>query len=284
MYPPPPGPIPSPGLSSDALPTLTAAAVTPATAALPASALTALLVWCAALSCIDIRYRRLPNNLTLPGAVAVLSFAAGAGRLGIAVAGALLLAGPYLLVHLAEPAALGAGDVKLALGLGAATALGGAQCWVWAALGAPLLSGAGGMVLLFARRVWRSRGPGNTAARGPRRTWDADEDRAGGDALPRRPGDCPGSGPPPAHPRQPRDTVRLGRLRRVISMTSVGRSRGAGANPGGGGSVSIGAETVSEVEAGSRPRDSGAGGGRGGTLAHGPGMCLASLVALVVAG
>ncbi|MFE6857990.1 prepilin peptidase [Nocardia sp. NPDC057668] len=99
-------------------------------------------LWCAVLSRIDLRERRLPNALTAPGVAGVLGYGFLQGRAGTAALGALLLVCPYLLVHLCAPAALGAGDVKLAAGLGAATALGGAHAWVWAALAAPALTTA----------------------------------------------------------------------------------------------------------------------------------------------
>ncbi|MGW4248675.1 prepilin peptidase, partial [Nocardia sp. NPDC004722] len=86
--------------------------------------LLALALWCAALSACDLRARRLPDALTLPGAVVVLAYGFAAGAALPALFGAALLTLPYLAVHLAHPAALGAGDVKLAVGLGAATALG----------------------------------------------------------------------------------------------------------------------------------------------------------------
>lgn len=112
-----------------------------------------LLLWCAALSAADLRHRRLPNTLTLPGAGLVLGYAWLDGRWPIALAGALLLALPYALVHLAMPAALGAGDVKLALGLGGACALTGAPAWTWAAVGAPLLTALAGAGALLAQRL-----------------------------------------------------------------------------------------------------------------------------------
>ena len=105
-----------------------------------ASAFGVVLLWVAALTVYDIRHRRLPNALTLPGALAVLAVAAGCGRGLPALAGALGLAALYLLVHLAIPAAMGAGDVKLALGLGGLTGAFGADVWLLAALGAPLLT------------------------------------------------------------------------------------------------------------------------------------------------
>lgn len=43
-------------------------------------------------------------------------------------------------MHLVTPAAMGAGDVKLAVGLGALTGYFGVEVWVLAALAAPLLT------------------------------------------------------------------------------------------------------------------------------------------------
>ncbi|MEZ0365724.1 prepilin peptidase [Mycobacterium sp. pUA109] len=111
----------------------------------------AVLLWLGALSGYDAVCRRLPNWLTLPGAVSILAGAALAGRGGPAAAGALALAGVYLLVHLVVPTALGAGDVKLALGVGALTGCFGVDVWVLAALGAPVLTA--GWALLRGVRV-----------------------------------------------------------------------------------------------------------------------------------
>ena len=66
-----------------------------------------VLAWLAALSCYDIRERRLPNPLTLPGAAVILLAAAVAGRGVPALAGAAALTAVYLLVHLVAPAAMG---------------------------------------------------------------------------------------------------------------------------------------------------------------------------------
>ena len=81
----------------------------------------AVVIWAAALSAVDLRWRRLPNPLTLSGAVLITVGAAVCGRGQAAVLGAGALGGLYLAVHLADPAALGGGDVKLALALGALT-------------------------------------------------------------------------------------------------------------------------------------------------------------------
>lgn len=118
-------------------------------------AFAALIIWCAVLSGIDIRTRRLPDVLTLMGAAAVLAVAVASGRGAPACAGALLLAVPYLLVHLISPAACGAGDIKLALGTGAAAACGSAHSWVWAAIGAPLLTAMAGAGIHVATRYRR---------------------------------------------------------------------------------------------------------------------------------
>ena len=71
-------------------------------------AVTVVLLWTGALSIIDIRFRRLPNELTLGGAVVIVTGAAVAGHGAPAAAGASALAGLYLVVHLWSPAAMGA--------------------------------------------------------------------------------------------------------------------------------------------------------------------------------
>jgi leader peptidase (prepilin peptidase)/N-methyltransferase len=116
----------------------------------------AVLVWLAVLSCYDIRQRRLPNRLTLPGAGVILLAAAVAGRGLPALTGAAALAGVYLLVHLVAPAGMGAGDVKLAIGLGGLAGCFGAEVWFLAALSAPLLTALCGVVAM-------SRGAGGSA-------------------------------------------------------------------------------------------------------------------------
>lgn len=116
-----------------------------------------VLAWLAALSCYDIRERRLPNALTLTGAAAILAVATLAGRGWPALAGAAALTGIYLLVHWVAPGGMGAGDVKLALGVGALTGCCGAGVWFLAAFGAPLLTALIGVIA-------RLRGAANGAA------------------------------------------------------------------------------------------------------------------------
>ncbi|WP_107087511.1 prepilin peptidase [Streptomyces rimosus] len=90
-----------------------------------------LVAWLAAapvavlLAVVDWRVRRLPDVLTLPlagGAALLLGGAAlgteAAGSWGGAVLGGFALAGFYYVLYLINPAGMGLGDVKLAIGLG----------------------------------------------------------------------------------------------------------------------------------------------------------------------
>ncbi len=104
--------------------------------------------WLITLSAFDIRHRRLPNVLTLPGAGLILMGAAITGNGLAAVLGGVTLFAVYAAVHLAAPAALGAGDVKLALGIGALTGAYGVQTWLLCAVGASAVTGLLGVVAL----------------------------------------------------------------------------------------------------------------------------------------
>jgi len=110
-----------------------------------------VLVWLGALSVYDVRVRRLPNWLTMPGAAAIVATAAVHGRGGPAVVGAVALFVGYAVVHLMSPTAMGAGDVKLAIGIGALTATFGSDVWLLAAIGAPLLTAGVAVVMLIRR-------------------------------------------------------------------------------------------------------------------------------------
>ena len=112
---------------------------------------TCVLAWLAVLSVYDIRERRLPNWLTLPGAAFIVAAAAVHGRGASAVLGAVALFAVYAVVHLVSPAAMGAGDVKLAIGIGALTGAFGGDVWVLAALGAPLLTAVWAAVAVLRR-------------------------------------------------------------------------------------------------------------------------------------
>ncbi len=110
-----------------------------------------IALWLALLTVVDLREHRLPNMLTLPGATAILLGAALSGRGVPALVGAVALAGGYLVIHLISSAAMGAGDVKLALGVGGLAGAFGTGTWMVAALGAPLLTAGWG--LLSGRRL-----------------------------------------------------------------------------------------------------------------------------------
>jgi leader peptidase (prepilin peptidase)/N-methyltransferase len=125
-------------------------------------AVACVLTWLAALTVYDVRQRRLPNALTLPGAVVVLIAAAFAGRGAAALLGALALTAIYLAVHLIVPAAMGAGDVKLAIGVGALTGAFGVDAWLLAAVAAPLLTALWGIVVVWPRGAGASEATGNT--------------------------------------------------------------------------------------------------------------------------
>ena len=119
-----------------------------------------VLAWLVALSVYDIRKRRLPNWLTMPGAVVILATASVYGRGAPAVVGAVALFAVYAVVHLVSPVAMGAGDVKLAIGIGALTGTFGSDVWMLATLGAPLLT-AGWAIVAVLRRS------GQTVPHGP---------------------------------------------------------------------------------------------------------------------
>ncbi len=119
-----------------------------------------VLAWFVGLSWYDITQRRLPNWLTVPGGVAILAGTAAVGHGAPAVAGAVSLFAIYLALHLVGPAGMGAGDVKLAVGIGALTGAFGVDVWLLAALGAPLLTAGWALVL-------RVRSAEQTAPHGP---------------------------------------------------------------------------------------------------------------------
>lgn len=108
----------------------------------------AVVAWLTALTMFDVRQRRLPNALTLPGAAVIVIAAAADGRGTFALVGACALVLPYLVVHAVAPASMGAGDVKLAFGAGALTGAFGIDVWALAAVGAPLLTAVWGIVVV----------------------------------------------------------------------------------------------------------------------------------------
>ncbi|MBQ0828819.1 prepilin peptidase [Streptomyces sp. RG38] len=114
------------------------------------------------LAVVDLRVRRLPDPLTLPlaaAALALLGLAAlvpgHAGRWSTALLGALALgAGHYALYRL-NPAGMGFGDVKLALGAGAVLGWYGWPAVMLGTLAGFLLGAVYGGALVLAGRANR---------------------------------------------------------------------------------------------------------------------------------
>jgi leader peptidase (prepilin peptidase)/N-methyltransferase len=98
--------------------------------------------------------------LTIPGAVVILAGSAASGRGVPAVVGAAALFGVYLVVHVLAPAAMGAGDVKLAAGIGGLTGAFGVDVWAVSAVAAALLTAGAAVAVLL-------RGTGSTVPHGP---------------------------------------------------------------------------------------------------------------------
>jgi len=116
--------------------------------------------WCVCASTVDLLARRLPNTLTLGGAAAALVAATATGHGRSALAGALLLTVPLLVAHLVAPWSLGAGDVKLALGLGAVTGTTGPGAVLLAALLPSVLTVLAALVVRLRERHRRTQGSG----------------------------------------------------------------------------------------------------------------------------
>ncbi|MFJ9179072.1 prepilin peptidase [Streptomyces sp. NPDC102360] len=114
------------------------------------------------LATVDFAVHRLPDVLTLPlagltvlalGGAALLPEAGGAWS--GALWGALGLGGGYLLLLLAYPKGMGFGDVKLAVGLGAALGWYGWGVLFLGAFAGVLFNGLYALVLVVARRAGR---------------------------------------------------------------------------------------------------------------------------------
>ncbi|AEG43397.1 A24 family peptidase [Isoptericola variabilis] len=117
----------------------------------------------AALGVVDARTHRLPDAVLLPTSAAtalllVLAALVGGdlGAAGRAAAGAAVLGGAYLLLHLAHRSGLGLGDVKLAVLTGGVAGWYGWGVLAGAAALPFLLGGTVALVLLATRRASRS--------------------------------------------------------------------------------------------------------------------------------
>jgi leader peptidase (prepilin peptidase)/N-methyltransferase len=124
-----------------------------------------LLAWLAVpLAAADLARHRLPDALTLPaypvlGLAVALAAACGPDPgLGLrAVLGVLLFGGAHAVVRVLAPAALGAGDVKLAGSLGAVL---GALGWAALVVAAVLAAVITLLLALGRRRAVAPHGPG----------------------------------------------------------------------------------------------------------------------------
>jgi leader peptidase (prepilin peptidase)/N-methyltransferase len=131
-------------------------AADPAAVAFPSAAVAPVVVLAAA---IDLRWHRLPDRLTLPGAAAVGAASALAAAIerdaAIAVraaAGAAVVSVILLAIHLVSPAGMGFGDVKLGLALGLALGATAIASALVALLVAMVTGAVAGLVLLARHR------------------------------------------------------------------------------------------------------------------------------------
>ncbi|MEU0216770.1 A24 family peptidase, partial [Streptomyces sp. NPDC006265] len=114
------------------------------------------------LTVVDFRVRRLPDPLTLPfagAALALLGLTAfvpeHAGVWTTALLGSLALGGGYFVLFLINPAGMGFGDVKLALGTGAALGWYGWPTVMLGTFAGFLLGALYGAALVVTRRATR---------------------------------------------------------------------------------------------------------------------------------
>lgn len=127
-----------------------------------------LVVWLLAapvavlLALVDHRVHRLPDVLTLPLAAAVLALLgiaaalpSDAGSWLTALLGGLALGATYLVLYLINPAGMGFGDVKLALGLGTALGWYGWPVLVTGAFAGVLYGAVYGLGMVALRRAGR---------------------------------------------------------------------------------------------------------------------------------
>ncbi|MDQ1017153.1 prepilin peptidase [Streptomyces afghaniensis] len=114
------------------------------------------------LTAVDFRVRRLPDPLTLPFAAAALALLGltalvpeHAGEWTTALLGSLALGGGYFVLFLINPAGMGFGDVKLALGAGAVLGWYGWPTVMLGTFAGFLLGALYGGALVVARRAGR---------------------------------------------------------------------------------------------------------------------------------
>ncbi|OXS31860.1 prepilin peptidase [Streptomyces sp. XY006] len=114
------------------------------------------------LTVVDFRVRRLPDPLTLPFAAAALALLGltalvpeHAGQWTTTLLGSLALGGGYFVLFLVNPAGMGFGDVKLALGAGAVLGWYGWPTVMLGTFAGFLLGALYGLTLILTRRATR---------------------------------------------------------------------------------------------------------------------------------
>ncbi|GHD93666.1 prepilin peptidase [Streptomyces naganishii] len=114
------------------------------------------------LALVDHRVHRLPDVLTLPLAAATAALLglaallpASAGSWPTALLGGLALGAAYFVLHLVNPSGMGFGDVKLALGLGAALGWYGWPVLILGGFAGLLYGSVYGLGLVLLRRAGR---------------------------------------------------------------------------------------------------------------------------------
>ena len=144
------------GLATGAIAGVLVLAADPAGLAFPSAAVAPVVVLAAA---IDLRWHRLPDRLTLPGAAAVGAATVVAAAIERdtaivvrAVAGAAVVSGLLLVIHLFSPGGMGFGDVKFGLLLGFYLGEVSVGLAVWALLLGSLIGVALALPVAVARR------------------------------------------------------------------------------------------------------------------------------------
>jgi leader peptidase (prepilin peptidase)/N-methyltransferase len=119
-----------------------------------------------AAAAVDVAHRRLPDALTVPALplALVLLGPLGPGAVLHGLAGAAVAVVAHAVLHLVSPAAMGAGDVKLAAPLGAVLAAASWEALVVAGLLAAVLTGGLAVVAMVGGTV-RERGRGGRSRR-----------------------------------------------------------------------------------------------------------------------
>ncbi|MFB7510865.1 prepilin peptidase [Streptomyces broussonetiae] len=156
------------GQRAGLLPAVLATALTCAVLGAATGARPELAVWLllapvgVLLAVVDVRVRRLPDPLTLPlapAALALLGLAAllpgHAGHWPTALYGALALGAGYYALYRINPAGMGFGDVKLAVGMGAVLGWYGWSTVLFGAFAGFLLGALYGAALVLTRRAGR---------------------------------------------------------------------------------------------------------------------------------